>query len=94
MRQAIAAGVERYGRHDVLFSNAGISGAVVPISEYPSDVFARVLAVHVLGTFHVLKHGTPQLADGGSVIITRAPSGSSGPPGSARTWRPSTPRSA
>jgi NAD(P)-dependent dehydrogenase (short-subunit alcohol dehydrogenase family) len=33
-------------------------------------VFARVLAVHVLGTFHVLKHGTPQMRDGGSIVIT------------------------
>ena len=55
--RAIAEGVERYGRFDVLFSNAGISGAVAAIGEYPSDEFARTLAVHVLGAFHVLKHG-------------------------------------
>jgi NAD(P)-dependent dehydrogenase (short-subunit alcohol dehydrogenase family) len=70
VRRAVSEGVERYGRYDVLFSNAGISGEVVPIEEYPSDVFARVLAVHVLGTFHVLKHGTPHVPDGGSIIIT------------------------
>ena len=38
VRRAIATGVERYGRYDVLFSNAGISGEVVPIHEYPSPV--------------------------------------------------------
>jgi NAD(P)-dependent dehydrogenase (short-subunit alcohol dehydrogenase family) len=59
----------------VLFSNAGISGAVAPITEYPSDEFARVLAVHVLGAFHVLKHGAPHVADGGSVIITSSVTG-------------------
>src|SRR5919201_1791760 len=56
---AIAAGVERHGRFDVLFSNAGISGAVAPIAQYPSDEFARALAVHILGAFHILKHGAP-----------------------------------
>jgi NAD(P)-dependent dehydrogenase (short-subunit alcohol dehydrogenase family) len=70
VRRAIAEGVDRFGRIDVLFSNAGISGAVAPIVEYPSDVFARVLAVHVLGAFHVLKHGIPRVSDGGSIIIT------------------------
>jgi NAD(P)-dependent dehydrogenase (short-subunit alcohol dehydrogenase family) len=70
VRDAVHAGAERYGRYDVLFSNAGIGGDVVPITDYPSDVFARVLSVHVLGTFHVLKHGAPQLHDGGSIIIT------------------------
>jgi NAD(P)-dependent dehydrogenase (short-subunit alcohol dehydrogenase family) len=54
----------------VLFSNAGISGAVAPILDYPSDGFARTLAVHVLGAFHILKHGTPHVADGGAIIIT------------------------
>jgi NAD(P)-dependent dehydrogenase (short-subunit alcohol dehydrogenase family) len=33
-------------------------------------VFARVLAVHVLGAFHMLKHGIPHVSDGGSIIIT------------------------
>jgi len=54
----------------VLLSNAGISGAVVPILDYPSDEFARTLAVHVLGAFHIVKHGTPHLSDGGAIIIT------------------------
>jgi NAD(P)-dependent dehydrogenase (short-subunit alcohol dehydrogenase family) len=70
VRAAIAEGVERFGRIDVLFSNAGISGEVTPITEYPSDVFARVLAVHVTGAFHMLKHGIPHVSDGGSIIIT------------------------
>ena len=69
-RDVIEVGYERFGRLDVLFSNAGISGAVRPIVEYPGDVFARTLAVHVGGAFHVLKHGLPRLGDGGSVIIT------------------------
>ncbi|MEJ2889631.1 SDR family NAD(P)-dependent oxidoreductase [Actinomycetospora aeridis] len=67
---AVAAGVERFGRLDVVFSNAGISGEVAKIVDYPDDVFARVLAVHVTGAFHVLKHTLPHVTDGGSVIIT------------------------
>src|SRR3954451_20636429 len=70
VRRAIGEGVDRYGRIDVLFSNAGISGEVAGITDYPSDVFARVLAVHVLGAFHMLKHGIPHLSDGGSIVIT------------------------
>ena len=73
--RAIAEGAGRYGRFDVLFSNAGISGAVAPIGEYPSEEFARTLAVHVLGAFHVLKHGAPHVPDGGSIIITSSVTG-------------------
>jgi NAD(P)-dependent dehydrogenase (short-subunit alcohol dehydrogenase family) len=79
--RAIADGVDRYGRFDVVVSNAGISGAVAPIVEYPSDVFLRTLAVHVLGAFHVLKQTIPHIPDGGSVIITSSVTGLIGPPG-------------
>jgi NAD(P)-dependent dehydrogenase (short-subunit alcohol dehydrogenase family) len=77
---AVAEGVERYGRYDVLFSNAGISGHIGPLTSFPSEDFARVLAVHVLGAFHVLKHGAPVVADGGSIIITSSVVGLMGAP--------------
>ncbi|GLZ53213.1 SDR family NAD(P)-dependent oxidoreductase [Actinomycetospora sp. NBRC 106378] len=67
---AVSAGVEKFGPLDVVFSNAGISGAVAKIPDYPEDVFARTLAVHIGGAFHVLKHTLPRMNDGGSVIIT------------------------
>jgi NAD(P)-dependent dehydrogenase (short-subunit alcohol dehydrogenase family) len=67
---AIAQATERLGPLDVLFSNAGISGPVaVPISDYPTHEFRRVLDVHVLGAFLLLKHGLAAMRDGGSVII-------------------------
>lgn len=65
LRQAAA----RFGGLDILFSNAGISGDIAPITDYPADVFRRVLDVHVLGAFFLLKHGLAGLRDGGSVII-------------------------
>jgi NAD(P)-dependent dehydrogenase (short-subunit alcohol dehydrogenase family) len=79
--RAVAAGVDRYGRFDVVVSNAGISGEVSEIVDYPSDVFARTLAVHILGGFHVLKHTIPHVSDGGSIIITSSVVGLIGAPG-------------
>jgi NAD(P)-dependent dehydrogenase (short-subunit alcohol dehydrogenase family) len=70
VRGAVAAAVERFGRLDVVFSNAGNTGAVAPIEDYPSDEFARTLAVHALGAFHVIKHASPHLGEGASIIIT------------------------
>ncbi len=66
---AVRQAAGRFGGLDILFSNAGISGDIAPITEYPADVFRRVLDVHVLGAFFVLKHGLPELRPGGSVII-------------------------
>jgi NAD(P)-dependent dehydrogenase (short-subunit alcohol dehydrogenase family) len=67
---AIAQATERFGPLDVLFSNAGIAGPVaVPITQYPTEDFRRVLDVHILGAFFMLKHGLPVMRYGGSVII-------------------------
>jgi NAD(P)-dependent dehydrogenase (short-subunit alcohol dehydrogenase family) len=79
--RAVAEGVQRYGRFDVIVSNAGITGEVSELVNYPSDAFARTLAVHILGGFHVLKHAIPHVTDGGSIIITSSVVGLIGAPG-------------
>lgn len=43
--------VARWGRLDVLFSNAGTLGVIRPITHYPEDIFDAVLAAHVRGAF-------------------------------------------
>lgn len=78
---AVSEAADRYGQLDVLFSNAGISGEIGELHAYPSDVFARTLAVHVTGAFHIVKHGAPRMPDGGSIIITSSVVGLMGFPG-------------
>jgi NAD(P)-dependent dehydrogenase (short-subunit alcohol dehydrogenase family) len=79
--RTIAEGVQRYGHFDIVVSNAGITGVVSELVDYPSDAFARTLAVHILGGFHVLKHTIPHVTDGGSIIITSSVVGLIGAPG-------------
>ena len=67
---AIDATVEKWGRIDVLFSNAGNPGVIAPIDQFPEDVFDDVFAVHVKGAFLMCKYGLPRMNDGGSIIIT------------------------
>jgi NAD(P)-dependent dehydrogenase (short-subunit alcohol dehydrogenase family) len=62
--------VAAFGRLDVVVSNAGISGVIAPVADYPEDVFDEVLAVHVRGSFLVCKHSLPYLEPGGSIVIT------------------------
>jgi NAD(P)-dependent dehydrogenase (short-subunit alcohol dehydrogenase family) len=81
VKNAIARTVSKFGKIDVLFSNAGNFGLVAPITEYPEDVFDSVLAVHVKGAFLCAKHAVPQMNDGGSIIITSSVAGVTGDPG-------------
>lgn len=73
--------VERYGGIDVFFANAGIEGVVKPITEYPIEMFDKVMAVNVRGVWLGLKYVFPVMQErGGSIIITSSVAGISGTP--------------
>ena len=78
---AVLAIVDKFGKIDVLFSNAGNFGTVAPIESYPEDVFEAVISVHVKGAFLMAKHVSPNLRDGGSIIITSSVAGVRGDAG-------------
>jgi len=77
--------VERYGGIDVFLNNAGIEGAVMPIMEYPIDVFDKVLAVNVRGVWLGLKYVIPIMAKkgSGSIVISSSVAGVSGSSGTS-----------
>jgi NAD(P)-dependent dehydrogenase (short-subunit alcohol dehydrogenase family) len=66
---AVEAAVARFGGLDIAFANAGVFGMVAPVTEYPEDVFERVLRVNVFGPFLVAKHALAVMRPGGSLII-------------------------
>jgi NAD(P)-dependent dehydrogenase (short-subunit alcohol dehydrogenase family) len=69
VRGAVALAVERFGGLDVAFANAGVFGVNAPIVDYPEDVFDRVMAVNVRGSFLLAKHALRVMRDGGSLIF-------------------------
>jgi NAD(P)-dependent dehydrogenase (short-subunit alcohol dehydrogenase family) len=79
-RNYLDATVARFGKIDVIFSNAGMSGAIAPITDYPDELFDRVMAVNVRASFLVCKYGLPLMNDGGSIIITSSIMGVSSAP--------------
>jgi NAD(P)-dependent dehydrogenase (short-subunit alcohol dehydrogenase family) len=66
---AVNATVREFGRLDIAFANAGGFGVVAPVTDYPVDVFERVMAVNVTGSFLLAKHALAAMQDGGSLII-------------------------
>ena len=66
IEQAISA----WGRLDVLFSNAGVSGTNAPITDYPEDIFDDVINVNIKGSFLAIKYAIPHMGSGGSIIVT------------------------
>jgi NAD(P)-dependent dehydrogenase (short-subunit alcohol dehydrogenase family) len=66
---AVGQTVERFGRLNCAFANAGVFGVVAPVADYPVDVFNRVMAVNVTGSFLLAQSALRVMEPGGSLII-------------------------
>jgi 3-oxoacyl-[acyl-carrier protein] reductase len=62
---AAAATHDRFARIDILVNNAGITGPNTTVANYPVDDWAEVVAVNLVGVFHVCKAVVPHLAENG-----------------------------
>lgn len=61
----VAAAVARFGALDVLVNDAGISGGSSPAHELEVEVWTRVLAVNLTGTFPCARAALPHLLASG-----------------------------
>jgi NAD(P)-dependent dehydrogenase (short-subunit alcohol dehydrogenase family) len=77
----VKTAIDRYGKIDLFFNNAGIEGVVKPIQDYPTDIFDKVMAVNVKGIFLGMKYVIPKIEDGGSIVITSSVAGLTGAAG-------------
>ena len=73
----VAAALEKFGRIDAFFNNAGIEGDIAPITDYSLAMFRRVLDVNVVGVFLGMKHVLPVMLkqNSGSIINTASIAG-------------------
>jgi NAD(P)-dependent dehydrogenase (short-subunit alcohol dehydrogenase family) len=68
-----------FGRIDILFNNAGISGALAGPLDYPDDEFDRIMAINVRGVFLGTKYvGNAMKETGGNIVNTSSISGFGG----------------
>ena len=85
--EAVAAAAEASnaalgGRIDILVASAGITGATVPVPEFPVDSWKRVIDINLNGVFYCARAVTPfMLANGyGRIVNVASVAGKEGNP--------------
>lgn len=77
----VGAALARFGRLDVLVSNAGIGGEAMPAHELSVEDWDRVMAVNLRGPFLCAKYALPHLiANGGAIVNVASTYGLIGAP--------------
>ena len=82
---AVAHAIDRYGRIDAVFNNAGYAGALGGITEVEEDEYDMTMGGLLKGVFFGIKHSARAMiaqGDGGSIVSTASIAGvnaSSGP---------------
>ena len=82
--EVIGAAVESFGHIDIVVNNAGVLGSA-PFGETTTEMWDRILAVNLTGSFLVTRAAWPHLADHqyGRIISTTSNSGLLGVAGSS-----------
>ncbi len=86
VRSSIDQVVKDHGRLDIVVNSAGIVGPTATKAvDYPDDVFAKVVAVNLTGSFLVTKYALPHMLDRnyGRILLIASIGGKEGNPGMA-----------
>ena len=76
MQAAVEQTVERWGRLDIVFANAGVNGVWAPLEDLTPEEWDKTLTINLKGTFLTVKYAVPYLKRrGGSVIVTASVNG-------------------
>lgn len=73
LEQAVATTVDRFGRLDIAFNNAGYQSARTPFLETTDEMFDQSIAVNLRGVFVAMKHQVRAMlatGNGGSIVNT------------------------
>lgn len=75
VQAAVRQIVDRFGRLDVAFNNAGVENKAAPVHEIDLAEWDRILDINLRGTFVCMKHELAQMVKQGGGVVVNTSSG-------------------
>ena len=72
---AIKQIVDRFGRLDIAFNNAGVENKAAPVHEIDLAEWDRIIGINLRGTFLCMKHELAQMVKQGGGVVVNTSSG-------------------
>lgn len=80
-QSCVQAAIDKYGRLDILVSNAGVFLATGETQDYPIDAFDQTIRMNIRSAFLMTKYALPQLQKTqGNIVATGSEAGFNGVP--------------
>jgi meso-butanediol dehydrogenase/(S,S)-butanediol dehydrogenase/diacetyl reductase len=78
--KAVAACIDRFGRLDILFHNAGVVSSFATVVDHTIEEFQKVTNTNLLSLFYFSRAAIPQMRKrgGGNIIVTASVAGMNG----------------
>jgi NAD(P)-dependent dehydrogenase (short-subunit alcohol dehydrogenase family) len=78
----LAQVVQKFGKIDVLFVNAGVA-KFAPLTDTPESLFDEQFDINIKGAYFTIQKAVPHLNDGASIILNTSVAGTTGTPGTS-----------
>ena len=77
VQDLVQLALEKFGRLDIVYANAGISGGLASIFEQSVEDWQEILRINLIGPFLAIKYAAPVMKaqGGGSIICTASVAG-------------------
>ena len=75
VEDAIKQIVDRFGRLDIAFNNAGVENKAAPVHEIDLAEWDRIIGINLRGTFLCMKHELAQMVKQGRGVVVNTSSG-------------------
>jgi len=69
VKNLVSQTISKFGKLNIAVNSAGVSGELLPVADYPIEVWNQVIAINLTGVFLSMKYELPEIMKQGSGVV-------------------------